>query len=121
MMVDALELKLGKCCACGGEDGVRNIVMLPVKVPEGEKGWGCFVCDLEARGAVAVICDRCLATGQEIQYAMLDEVRRVRVSSLTEPHEHDPVKHEIHKLMCERGVEKDTSITLADTAYHPKD
>lgn len=53
---------LGPCCGCGctGEGVVRNIMMLDQEGPEGFNGWACFVCDLPARGAIAVLCDACL-------------------------------------------------------------
>lgn len=53
---------LGACCNCGIEDEtVRNIIMLNQRSPEPGIGcWGCFACDLEQAGAVAVLCDACL-------------------------------------------------------------
>lgn len=57
--LDDPELRLGPCCGCRTIQGVRNIVMLPVRAPVPGTGWGCFACDLPQDGAVAVLCDDC--------------------------------------------------------------
>jgi len=56
------DVDLGPCCVCekAGPD-VRNVVMLDRKGPVPGRGWGCLVCDLPLDGAVAVLCDDCLA------------------------------------------------------------
>jgi len=61
----------GPCCLCGEAAGfegnpVRTFWMLPVKLPDDvPHGWGCFGCGLEARGANAVLCDRCAERGEK--------------------------------------------------------
>lgn len=95
-------LKLGKCCACEREDEtVRNAITLDKKTLEEKGGWGCFVCDLPAMGAVAVACDECLdkfAAGQiKLKFACLGypgENRRIEIEKLTEVFQHDLSKHQ---------------------------
>lgn len=87
---------LGMCCACGGADKVRNIVMLDKKAPMPGRGWGCVVCGLPSDGAVAVLCDDCAVIGAQIVWACTGypmKGGRVLVSSLRGTHEHDMSKH----------------------------
>lgn len=56
--------RLGQCCICGGENGVRNIIMLDQRAAVPGHGWGCVVCNLPMDGAYAVLCDGCLAGWQ---------------------------------------------------------
>lgn len=92
---------LGKCCICEREnETVRNVIMLHKKSPNEKGGWGCFVCGLEARGAVAVLCDFCLKrmTGNlaKIRFACLGypgENQRIEIEKLTENFEHNLSKH----------------------------
>src|SRR5215204_6029544 len=97
-------LSLGKCCLCEVEnESVRNIMTLHKKIPDDVKngGWGCFVCGLEPRGAVAVLCDGCLNktiddSKTEIKFACLGypgENRRIEMEKLTEDFDHDMTKH----------------------------
>jgi hypothetical protein len=53
----------GWCCACEGEISPSNpiVVFLPFQAPEGFRGWGCMACHLPARGAIAVMCQDCVA------------------------------------------------------------
>jgi hypothetical protein len=60
---------LGPCCLCEAPHGnpanpVRTIWMLPVEGLDATRGWGCLQCDLPARGASAVLCDRCAARAE---------------------------------------------------------
>jgi hypothetical protein len=52
----------GPCCGCGKphDATVRNVLYLDFEAPPGFCGWGCFVCGLEFRGALAIMCDACL-------------------------------------------------------------
>lgn len=93
---------LGKCCICEIENAdVRNLITLHKKSPEEKGGWGCVVCDLPARGAVAVLCDNCLDVTMNdqnvgIKLACLGypgENRRIEVEQLTEDFDHDMSKH----------------------------
>lgn len=59
---------LGPCCGCGCEKGVRNVMCLPERAPEPIGGWGCITCGLPSEGAIAVLCDECLASGAPIHY-----------------------------------------------------
>lgn len=88
---------LGECCACGGTANVRNVLMLGKKAPIPGTGWGCVVCGLPMDGAVAVLCDGCLADEKkpmEACYGFPYENNRVSVNSLKGSHEHDMEKHE---------------------------
>jgi hypothetical protein len=60
----AKEMKqtLGRCCVCDkGGPLVRNVLMFKQVAPVRGTGWGCVVCGLKNDGAVAVVCDPCLA------------------------------------------------------------
>lgn len=93
------KMNLGKCCICETEtDAVRNIISLDKKIPDEERsgGWGCFVCGLPARGAIAVLYDECLDKKLEIKWACLGypkENRRIEIEKLTVPFGHDLSKH----------------------------
>lgn len=98
------DTKLGKCCICEIEnESVRNVMTLHKEIPPEEKngGWGCFVCDRPARGAVAVLCDDCLDNTMgdqpvEIKFACLGypgENRRIEIEKLTVDFDHDMSKH----------------------------
>lgn len=96
---DAAE-DLGTCCACGGTEGVRHILMLRQKSPIPGRGWGCFCCDLPADGGVAVVCDACCGDGGgvlgKLRWACAGYPRedgRVPYSELTGTHEHDMSRH----------------------------
>ena len=93
---------LGSCCNCACEDEtVRNIILLEWRSPEpGDGCWGCFVCDLPMAGAIAVLCENCMAqsatSDSPPQRACLGypaENRRIPFSKLTERFQHDESKH----------------------------
>jgi len=89
-------ITLGPCCACGGREHVRNVMMLPFKAPIPGRGWGCLQCGLSMDGAMAVVCDACAETDQEVLYACDGSVKdagRILISDLHEPHRHDESKH----------------------------
>jgi hypothetical protein len=60
----------GSCCACGRADGlkVRNMLHLEYEGPPGFMGWGCVVCHLPARGAIALYCDACAEAHAEPKF-----------------------------------------------------
>lgn len=89
---------LGPCCACGKEGpDVRNILCLHQKGPTPGKGWGCFTCGLPPDGAVAVLCDDCLANAAvEIRFVCLGWPRegRIPIEDLPfEPFDHNMAYH----------------------------
>ena len=90
---------LGSCCNCGRQgESVRNIIFVDMRSPEPGIGcWGCLVCDLEQAGAVAVLCDECLATSKGVPLNVClgspADNRRLPRSELTEPFDHDLAKH----------------------------
>lgn len=94
-------LNLGKCCICETEGKiVRNVITLNKKTPEEKGGWGCVVCGLEPRGAVAVVCDVCIELyakdETKLKFACLgypSENRRIEIEKLTETYEHISSKH----------------------------
>lgn len=53
----------GWCCACEGEISPRDpvVVFLPFQAPAGFRGWGCMACGLPPGGAIAVVCQACVA------------------------------------------------------------
>lgn len=60
---------VGSCCACRREDvRLRNVVCMTFRAPSGAlgKGWGCVVCAIPADGAIAVVCDECMAAERPI-------------------------------------------------------
>lgn len=65
------EQDLGTCCICTTPTGVRNVIMLPNKAEVLGHGWGCFVCNLPADGASAVLCDPCLTLYQAGEFALV--------------------------------------------------
>ncbi len=90
----------GPCCACREEGPtVRNLCMLPLRMPdttERRGGWGCLVCDLPREGAVAVLCDRCVSEEREIVDVINGypvDKQRLPYASLTEPFDHDLARH----------------------------
>lgn len=98
---------LGTCCACGCEPGdvanpVRTIVMLDFKMPPGfGDGWGCFLCGLPAKGASAVVCDRCAelmrldkAEVRWIMTGVTQKTGRLGVGAFPHvAHDHDMSRH----------------------------
>jgi hypothetical protein len=92
--------KLGKCCCCGVEnESVRNIMMMDRRIPDPvpEYGcWGCFQCGLPMAGAVAVLCDYCIADGrchpEFVCVGAPADNRRIPVAGLAEFH-HDMTLH----------------------------
>lgn len=96
--------KLGRCCACGGVVGVRNVLMLHQKAPMPGRGWGCVICDLPSDGAVAVTCDLCFDMGLEkrpLRWACKGypaEDGRVPIGELAGSHEHDMARHAALKM-----------------------
>lgn len=68
-MTDDEAFDLGACCACGDcGPQVRNILALQRRAPTPGTGWGCFRCGLPPDGAIAVVCDACLAAKAEIRW-----------------------------------------------------
>ena len=93
--------KLGPCCGCETEAGVRNILMLEKKCLVPGHGWGCLCCNLPPDGAHMVLCDNCLDRLQNntivIKYAcrgypgidgrcLLDELKEPFKHDMTVPH-----------------------------------
>ncbi|MEH2067866.1 MAG: hypothetical protein V7K47_06820 [Nostoc sp.] len=95
-------LDLGPCCGCGStEVRAQNILTLDKKAPVPGTGWSCMVCGIPADGAIAVVCDECLAQlkqGHEVlKYAVygdaLDKLR-CNIHELTEAFEHKNISHD---------------------------
>lgn len=89
---------LGACCVCGrSSSAVRNIVLLHQRAPIPGHGWGCGICGLPADGAVAVVCDACLASGNPIRFVVVGypyQNTRMPIHDLAfAPFDHDPRKH----------------------------
>ena len=93
---EEIQIDLGTCCACGGVDQVRNIIMLPLRTPSPGYGWGCVICGLPPDGAVAVLCDGCLSRQQEPSFVCNGPPTakgRVPIGESTTPFDHDDSKH----------------------------
>ena len=43
------------------------MVVLDFEAPAGFTGWGCVVCHLPMRGAIATLCDRCADTEWSVE------------------------------------------------------
>jgi len=88
---------LGSCCACGGFEKVRNIIMLSKRGPVKGRGWGCLQCGLPQDGAIAVMCDACHESRSEVKFACSGypgEGVRVPIDMLDPaPFEHDMALH----------------------------
>jgi hypothetical protein len=93
--------RLGSCCICNTRAGVTNIVMLPYRCVVKGHGWGCLVCELPNDGAVAVLCDSCIAIYQADHAALRFACRgypasdgRVPIADLlSRPFDHDEEAH----------------------------
>ena len=93
--------ELGPCCMCERRDGVRNMILLDRRGAVPGRGWGCVVCGLPPDGAVAVLCDDCLARYRLDQALLKVACRgypardgRIAIAALPpEPFEHDPAAH----------------------------
>lgn len=58
---EPLDPDLGACCNCGTTEGVNNIIQLMRFAPERGKGWGHVTISIDGFGAVAVLCENCIA------------------------------------------------------------
>lgn len=93
---------LGPCCACGGADNIRNVMMLHKRAPVPGTGWGCIVCGLPLDGAVAVLCDHCIETQAPITQACVGYPGaglRVSIETLVGEFDHDEAKHTAYDLV----------------------
>ena len=98
---EAEPVHVGACCACGVTTTLRNVMFLDQKAPVAGKGWGCVVCDLPLDGAIALLCDECVANGREPIEALAGDVEsglRVPVEQLRGEHRHDLVVHCHHDV-----------------------
>ncbi len=88
----------GPCCACGATcPTVRNFMFLEQKAPVPGTGWGCCVCGLPADGAVAVLCDACIAAKRPpvLAFAGYPSLKQfVAVADLVGEHKHDLGRHQ---------------------------
>lgn len=89
-------IDLGRCCHCGKEDQVVNILCLPLKAPVPGTGWGCAVCGVPSNGAVTVLCNSCTRANNPPLFACFgspSDGDRVSVKELAIPFEHDLDHH----------------------------
>lgn len=88
-------LECGDCCACGDNDGtVRNLLLLDYEAPSSFEGaWGCFICDLPQRGAIAVVCDDCLTVDQPLRWICGGQYVRDGVRIQLDDYVKRPFKH----------------------------
>lgn len=96
--------EVGPCCVCGHDDGtVRNIVFMPFEAPAGFRGWGCSVCDLPARGALAVVCDDCVGDQGKVRLICggerITEGARLKLKGFVKtPFRHRKAAHQMYSL-----------------------
>ena len=97
---------LGPCCVCG-TPGATVLHLLNAQCPLPGKGWGCFQCDIESHGALAVVCESCaaLAETSATPAGMLEDLLRfvcrgnpgsdgrMPIADLRGEHAHDQSKH----------------------------
>lgn len=57
-MIHSALIELGPCCLCGVADAT-TLLQVRRRAPMAGHDWGCFVCQLPADGATAVLCDAC--------------------------------------------------------------
>ena len=109
-MTDFNAATFGVCCACM-EKPAHHIVLLPFELPAPALtltptciSWGCVVCGLPAKGAVAVLCGACseeFASAQtplgKIRMVVAGETLhglRLGVRNLAGVFGHDSAKHD---------------------------
>ncbi|MEH2164545.1 MAG: hypothetical protein V7K38_26715 [Nostoc sp.] len=98
---DEEPLDLGACCGCGTRHSrVQNILTLQKKALIPGTGWSCFVCGIPADGAIAIVCDNCLAQiedGKQILkqavYGDVLDKKRCDINLLTEDFRHKDIPH----------------------------
>nr|MDZ8061854.1 hypothetical protein [Nostoc sp. EkiNYC01] len=94
-------LDLGACCCCETTElKATNILALGKKAPIPGTGWGCMICQLPLDGAIAIVCDECLAQleqGHEVlKHAVYGDAlnkRRCDINDLTEEFGHKNIPH----------------------------
>lgn len=87
---------LGRCCICEGTDNVTNVMMLDRRAPTPGTGWGCLQCNRPLDGAVAVVCDHCLAAQAALKFVCdgpPGHDKRVPIEGITEAFGHDLSQH----------------------------
>lgn len=87
---------LGPCCACESTPA-RTICCLDFEGPEGTEGWGCVVCGLPARGAVAVMCESCIEQGVEPRFIVGGRYAADKVRVPLEGYERRPFDHRLER------------------------
>jgi hypothetical protein len=84
---------LGTCCACGKEGAdVKNFIILDKRAPVPGTGWGCMVCHKPMDGALAVVCDGCLAKKAPVKWVIYGQVwkgERVSIETVKAAFYHD--------------------------------
>jgi hypothetical protein len=90
-------IDLGPCCACGRADRqARTLIALAYRAPQKGTGWGCVVCHLPSDGALAVVCDPCLAIDApivEVCDGYATGKKRLNRIFVTEPFDHKAIPH----------------------------
>lgn len=99
---DASTSHLGPCCCCESDERVHSILFLDGKAPIPGRGWGCLTCGLAANGAVAVVCNACLANPISVNLTFVLRFAcrgfpatdgRIPIGELCGHHEHDLSRH----------------------------
>lgn len=87
-------IDLGKCCHCGGETNVRNIMFHDKKSPTPGSGAGCVICGAVG-GASSVLCDDCYTKGKQPLTVVSSGYpdNRAPIEACRGHHAHDIRKH----------------------------
>jgi hypothetical protein len=91
---------LGSCCGCGSkENKIARVACLPYKTTEPGTGWGCKLCNLALDGAIAPMCEACMAKGTLPKFFCVgwpgDDVRKPVAELPNEKHEHSAFLHQV--------------------------
>lgn len=94
-----------RCCICQKHTKDKNILMVKKKAPIPGTGWGCIICNLPADGAIATLCNECLAEVMakkaELKYVCEGYApygNLVDIKTLSENFDHDEIRHAIFEL-----------------------
>lgn len=109
-MPDLHPSDLGPCCCCGAIGPVRTIISLDRKAPVPGTGWGCVVCGLPPDGALAVLCDACVADFRRPKWAFKGHPRNheyTPIEDLVGKHDHNlalhPEEQEMRAMLAYRN------------------
>lgn len=114
---------LGNCCACGERRSIHNLIMLPRRAPVPGTGWGCHRCKLPEDGALAVLCDECIAAARPILYICNGwpyKNERILITELSpEPYPHNFLYHPEHWWFADLNLRPNDPAYLCSICREP--